>query len=197
MRAVSHLTPCMQAMAVCTEQAEVSGVRLPVSEPVIPNACAAIVSEFHRSINVVNIKNSMVGLTARHTHSPEGFDQFHLALPVSGMFVFCKSVFVPVILTAFIFAKSILALFSAVFAGLLFTPSGGEVTGLIAILSCAILYSVCMCFKAITAMFTDGINLSAFAHDDLLNTCCHFSTKYFDIACRRIEDAQRQSRMFV
>lgn len=197
MNTVAHLFPCMKPVAVSTKQAEVSGVRLPVSEPVIPNASAALVSELHGGVNVVNIKDSVIGLPTGDAFTSQGINQLNLALPVSWMLVFCKSIFIPIILAALFSAKSVFTRGSALLAWLIFAPASREVAVLTAKLSGSILNSVGVYLKFLGAMFTCFRDLSFCSHGLPQNRYFQYSTKYFDIACKRIEQAYAQPDFFV
>jgi hypothetical protein len=53
MRPIPHLIPSVNSVAICAQQSKVSYVSFPVAESVVPNACAALVSQFHSGVNVV------------------------------------------------------------------------------------------------------------------------------------------------
>lgn len=197
MNSVTHLFPCMNAVAVGAEQAKVASIRFPISEPVTPNTGSSLVSKFHRWINMVNVKNSMISLSAGYALTTKGINQLQLALPVSRVLMFCESVFVPIILSASVSAKPIFTRCSTLLARLIFPPSSRKVAYLTAKLSSPILNPVSMYLKFLRAMFTDFCDLSFCAHGVPPNRHAQYSTKYFDIACKRIEQAYAQGDFFV
>lgn len=197
MNPVPHLFPCMKSVAVGAEQTKVSGIRFPISEPVTPNASSPLVSKFHRWVNVVNVKDSMIGLSAGYALTAKRINQLQFALPVSRVLMFCKSVFVPVISAASVSAKSIFTRFAALLARLIFPPSSRKVAVLTAKLASPILNPIGVYLKFPRAMFTDFRYLSFCAHGLSPNRDAHYSTKYFDIACKRIDQAYAQGDLFV
>lgn len=62
---VPHLFPRVFPMAVGAQQAKIPGVGLPVTESVAPRSATALAPHFLRRVNMVNIKNSMVGIILR------------------------------------------------------------------------------------------------------------------------------------
>ncbi|MBP7484911.1 MAG: hypothetical protein KA781_06350, partial [Aquabacterium sp.] len=63
-------------------------------------------------------------------------------------------------------------------------------------LASAIFKSVSVNLELFRAVFTALCHLCFLAHLYLLNTFAHYKPKYFDIACRRIEQAYKQRPLF-
>ena len=190
MRTVSHLLPSVHAMTVRAQQSQIAGVCGPVLESVTPGRRS---SGFAGPVDVVYVENPEVRLSALHASAAEAFDKSHLPLPVSRMFVRSESVGIPVVAAALVRAKAMLALLSASLARGGALPSGGEVAVPSTVFRGAIFDSVRVRLKRIGAMGAMDFNAALF-HNAIISR--KSEPKYFDIACRRIEDAQRQSRMF-
>lgn len=197
MNSIAHLVPCMNAVAIGAEKPKVSLVSFPIFESIEPVSGAFPFFKFCASVYVVNIKDAVIGLTAGHALPTKAINQRHFALPVSRVLMFCKSVFVPVISAASVSAKSIFTRFAALLARLIFPPSSRKVAVLTAKLASPILNPIGVYLKFPRAMFTDFRYLSFCAHGLSPNRDAHYSTKYFDIACKRIEQAYAQGDFFV
>ena len=196
MNPVAHLIPGMNPMTVRTQKAEVSCVGFPVSESVVPDACTAFVSQLHGWINVIYVKNPVICFAANNALSAKAFNQFQLPFPVARVAMFLESVFVPVILAASVAAIAVFAWLSALLTRLRFSPPSGKVTGLPTILPSSILHPVGMGLKFFRAMLTDFCDLCFLAHVVSPNRRAQYNTINFDIACRRIEQAYAQPRLF-
>ncbi len=190
MRAVSHLLPCVNAMAVRAEQTQVASVRGPVLESVIPG-CGP--PGFSGPVDVVYVENPEVRLSALHASAAEAFDKSHLPLPVSRMFVRSESVGIPVVAAAVVRAIAVLAFLSASLARGRALPSRGEIAVPPAVFRGAVFDAVGVRKERSGAMGAADFNAALFHVAIITRTN---EPKYFDIACRRIEDAQRQARIF-
>jgi hypothetical protein len=186
----------MNAVAVSAQQTKVPCIGFPIAESVVPDACAALVSQFHGRVNVVDVENSIIRFSASDALPAETFNQFKFSFPVARVTMFLKSVFVPVILTASVTAISVFAWLSALLARLRLPPPGRKIAGLPAILPGSIFHPVSMSLKLFGTMLADFRDLCFLAHGVSPNRCAHYSTINFDIACRRIEQAYAQPRLF-
>ena len=189
MRPVSHLLPRVDAMTVRAQQSQIAFVCGPVLESVIPGCRSP---GFAGPVDVVDVENPEVGLAALHASATEAFDKSHFALPVSRVLMRAKSVGVPVVAAALVRAKAMLALLSASLAQGRALPSGGEVAVPSAVFRSAIFDAVRVRLERIGAMSATDFNAALF-HGAIISR--RSEPKYFDIACRRIEDAQRQGRL--
>ena len=196
MNSIPHLTPCMNSVAIGAQQAKVAFVGFPVFEAVKPVTGTFPLFELLFPINVVNVKNAMVVNSTFNAFPSEGGNQSKLFLPVFWVLVGCKAVFVPVVSSARVAAKPVFTLFAAIFARLFFPPSMGQVASLAAKLAGAIFKPVSVNLELFRAVFTALCHLCFLAHLYLLNTFAHYKPKYFDIACRRIEQAAKQGQLF-
>ena len=195
MNPVAHLIPCMNPMAVRTQQAKVSCVGFPIAESVVPDASTAFVSQLHGRVNVVYVENPVIGFSASDALPSETFNQFKFPFPVTRVAMFLESVFVPVILAATVAAISVFAWCAALLACLRFAPPSGKVASLPAIFSGSVLYPVGVSLEFLRAMLAYFCDL-CFAHGVPPNRHAHYNTINFDIACRRIEQAYAQPRLF-
>lgn len=196
MNSISHLTPCMNSVAIGAQQTKVAFVGFPVFETVKPVTGTFPLFELLFPINVVNVKNAMVVNSTFNAFPSEGGNQSKLFLPVFWVLVGCKAVFVPVVSSARVAAKPVFTLFAAIFARLFFPPSMGQVASLAAKLTGAIFKPVSVNLELFGAVFTELRNLCFLSHLYLLNTYSNYKPKYFDIACKRIEQAVAQGQLF-
>jgi hypothetical protein len=176
-------------MAVRAEQTQVASVRGPVFESVIPGRGP---SGFSGPVDVVDVQNPEVSLSALHASAAEAFDKSHLPLPVSRMFVRSESVGIPVVAAAAVRAKAVLAFLSASLARSSALPSCSEIAVPSAVFRGAVFDAVGVCKERSGAIGAADFNAALFHGVIITRTR---EPKYFDIACRRIEDAQRQQRM--
>lgn len=190
-RPVSHLVPSVQAMAVCAQQPQIAFVRSPILEAVIPSARA---SGLFAPVDVVDVQNPVIAYAALHTNPAKLVHKGKLPAPVSGVLVNGMAVLVPVIDATLFRTKAMLASLTTTFTGRLPLPSCCKVAGAGAVFSCAILKAVKMGFKRLLAVAAGDCN-SALFHD--LNISSRLRNVNFDIACRRIDQAQRQGDMFI
>ena len=189
MRAVSHLLPCVDAVAVRAEQTQVACVRSPVFESVIPGGGSSC---FPGPVDVVDVEDTEVSLSALHTSAAEAFDKSHLPLPVSRVFMRSESVGVPVVAAALVRAKAVLAFLSASLARGRAFPSCSEIAVPTAVFRGAVFDAVGVCKERSGTTGTTDFNAALFHGMIITRTR---EPRYFDIACRRIEDAQRQGRL--
>lgn len=184
------MIPCMDSVTVRAQQAQVARVGGPILESVIPG-CGA--SGLSRPVDVVNVEHAEVGLATLHARPPKALDERDLALPVAGVLVRSEPIGVPVCAAAIVRAIAVLAFLPAPLTSRRSLPSGGEVAGSTAVPAGAIFQAVGMRLEGPGAASASDFNAGLF-HSASISP--RREPKYFDIACRRIEDAQRQSRMF-
>lgn len=196
MNSISHLTPRMNSVAIGAQQAKVTFVGFPIFKTVKPVPCALSFFELLFSINVVNVKDAMVVNSALNAFAAKCSNKRKLFLPVFGVLVGCKAVFVPVVSSARVAAKPVFTFFAAIFTRLFFSPSMGQVASLTAKLASSIFKSVSVNLELFRTVFTALCHLCFLAHLRLLNTFAHYKPKYFDIACKRIEQAVAQGQLF-
>ena len=196
MNTVTHLAPCVNSMAISAKQAQVAFVGFPVLKPVNPVSCTFSFFELFVPVNVVNVKNAMVINSARYAFTTKRSNKSKLFLPIFWVLMGCKAVFIPIVSSARVAAKPVFAFFAAIFTRLFFPPSMGQVASLTAKFSSSILKSVGVYLELLRAVFAALCNLSFFAHINILNTCGYYKPKYFDIACKRIEQAHTQGQLF-
>ena len=163
MRPVAHLIPGMNAVAVGAQQTKVPCIGFPIAESVVPNACAALVSQLHGWVNVVDVENPMISLPANNALPAKAFNKFKLSFPVARVTVFLESVFVPVVLSAAVAAIAVFAWLSALLTRLRLPPPGSKVAGLPAILPGSVLYPVGVSLEFLRAMLAYFCDL-CFAH---------------------------------
>ena len=125
---------------------------------------------------MVNIQGAEIIKAAFQAFATKLLNKGEFPFPVSGAFMDAMPVLVPIVAQASIRAKAIGAFLAACFALAGLTPAMREVTSLSAKLGPFMLPSW------FPTMF-------ASSHGYII-------PKYFDIACERIENAQRQIRLF-
>ena len=193
-RSIPHLIPSVQPVAVCTKQSQIAFVRRPIPESVVPDAGSPLVPELLARVDMIDVQYSEIGLSTHYTGSAKFLDQGELSAPIRGVLVNREAIFVPMRRSTLRRAKPVLALCPASLAGALPLPSRLQVARSATVFPCAILEPIKMCFEwlpAVAASYGD----SAFFH--ARNISSRIPRNKFDIAVRRIEDAQRQSDLFL
>ncbi len=163
-------------MAIRAKQLQIPLVGRPVFEPPRPRILPVLWANLFGWVDVVYIECAKVGEAAFNALSPKLKNERQLALPVARALVDAVPVLIPKVLQAWRGTKPVVAFLPAGFALSMLPPSVREVARLPAKLRTLVLGD------RLTAML-------ASIHGDII-------TKYFDIACERIENAQRQARMF-
>lgn len=192
--AVTHLLPSVQAMAVSAKQSQIASVRSPITETVIPHACSAFIPQLFRGVDVVNVENAIIALAAHNAASPKAFNQGQLSAPITRVFVRLKAMFVPVVFPTLIGAKAMFTFKPASLAGRLSFPPSGQIASLSAVFASPFFEAIKMHFKLLLAVAASHCDRCLFHYQNILY--CAAKVK-FDIACKRIEDAQRQGDMFL
>lgn len=190
-RPVSHLIPSVQAVAVGAKKPQVTFVRSPILKAIIPCARA---SGLFAPVDMVNVQHPIIAFAALHANPAKLAHKGNLSSPVARVFVDGVAVLVPVIDAALFRAKAMLTKRAATLTGRLPLPSRRKVTGPIAVFSSAVLETVKVGFKRLFAVAAGDCN-SALFHGR--NIPLNNRKVNFDIACKRIEDAQRQGDLFI
>jgi hypothetical protein len=191
---VSHLIPSVQTVAVCAKQSQIALVRRPIAEAVIPYTGAPLVPELLARVDMIDVQHAEIGLPAHYTGSTKFLDQGELPAPVRWVLVGLEAVFVPMRGTTLRRAKTVLALCATSLACALPLPSRFQVARPATVFPRAILEPIEVCFErllAVSASYGD----SALFH--VRNISSRVLRNKFDIACKRIEDAQRQGDFFI
>lgn len=184
-------------MTICTQQSEISLVGFPVLESPRPSVLAALWAHFFGRVNVVNVERPMIRKSTLDALPAKLLNYFKFSFPVARVLVNGVPVLVPVALNTFKGTKPIFAISAALFALPTFSPSRRKVAGLIAIFSCPIFDAIGVRLEYGFAPRAFNVNFCALSHNaDYITLVCRFEPKYFDIACERIENAQRQQKLF-
>lgn len=191
-RAVSHLLPCVQPVAVRAKQTQVALVRSPVTEAIIPDAGTSLIPKLLAWVDMVNIENAKVSFPTHNAGTPKLFNEGELPTPIRRVLVRCKPVFVPMIRSALGRAKAMLTFRAAPLASALPLPSRSQIALSPAVFPGAIFDPVKMGFKWFLAVAASYRNSALFHALNIISRCAKIK---FDIACRRIEDSQRQMRL--
>lgn len=189
-RAVSHLNPSVDSVTIRTQQAQIAFVVRPVFEAIIPGPWP---SSFFAAINMVNIQDPVVAFAALNADAAEFVHKRQFSAPVARVLMKSMAVLIPMVSAAFVRAKSMLAIYSTSFASGLPFPSGGKITVLPAILPSSVFEAVEMHFKLLLAVSASHCDRCLFHVQNILRRSPKVK---FDIACKRIEDAQRQGQLF-
>lgn len=184
-------------MTISAQQPQVPLVCFPIFESPRPSILPIFGPYLLGRINVVNVERSVIRKSALNTLAAKFLNYFEFSFPVARVLVNRVTVFVPVILNAINRTKSIFAIGSAMLAFSVFAPSRRKITGLIAKFSSAIFDAIGMGLKNGFATGAFNVNFCAFSHAfDYITVYRRAEPKYFDIACERIENAQRQQKLF-
>ena len=180
-------------MTVRTQKPNVFHVCRPIGKAPAPRELPVLRAEFLRWVDMVDVQSAMVSEAALDAFPSERRDEFKFSFPVARMPVDAVTVLVPVVLLAAILAKASLGRLATLSALSRVRPSVGDVAGLSAKLSRAIAKAVRMHRFCLVAMLTNDLN-GCGSHTSKYTT--PNKRKYFDIACERIDQAQRQARLF-
>ena len=143
----------------------------------------------------MNIKTSKIIITTNCTLPAERSHHFHFSSPFS-IFMNWAAIYIPIFSLTFRSAKPCLAGLSAPFAKTTIRPAVSNIAIHTTVLASTVFDSVLVCKKLFSAMLANCLN-SCFYH--ILNISKYkvlVNSKYFDIACKRIEIAYRQPRLF-
>jgi len=181
-------------MTVGAQNSQVSLVGLPVFVAARPSVLAAFGADLRARVNVVNVQRPNVRKAAAYALASEAGEQLQFLAPI--VRVLCCAVSVPPSLLALRCAE-----LSAAFSAALATipgaaPSRRKITRLAAIFARPVFDSVSVHQGGRAAMLTGNFDFWASHAASLSKFVCFASPGYFDIACRRIEEAWKQPRLF-
>jgi len=191
-RPVTHLSPSVDAVTVRAQQAQVALVSLPITQAVVPSARAALLK---RPVYVIDVQNAVIRFTASHARSAKLVYERQFPSPISRMLVLSVGVDRPVGVATGNITKAVLARVSALFARRASLPASSEIAVAPTILPGAISQPIKVGFKRLAAIAASYLNCALFHVQSIAWNVRR--TKYFDIARKRIEDAQRQGDLFV
>ena len=182
-RVEAPLFPSKYSVTVRAQKAQVSLVSRPVLESVRPAVMPAWGPPLLRGINVVNVQNADVRLTANATCPAKVADQGEFSLPISALLVPRISPHVPICFLARGRTEFRLGRLPAVVASARMAPPGLQITSHGAVLVLVLLPGALVAFELLPAFFTC--------------VSCHAGSitvhgpsareKYFEIACKRIK----------
>ena len=161
-------------MTIGAQQLQVSGVSRPILETASPCVTAPFRANFGLGVDVVYIESAVIFKSALNTFAAKLLNQFKFALPVARALMDAVSVLVPVVAQTAGRAKAVLTFLAARFAFASLAPTVGQIASLSAILRAL------MPTHRLAAMF-------ASIHGFII-------PKY--LACERITNAQRQTKLF-
>ncbi len=191
-RTITHLVPSVDAMAVGAQQPQIALVCFPIAQAVVPGAWAALLE---RPVDVVDVQHAIIGFTATDARATKLLDERKFPAPVARVLVLFVGVNRPVLVAAGIVAKAEVTRLTALLATISSTPSRGEIAVAPAVFSGAIPQPVKVGFKRLAAVAASYLNSALFHSRNIARNARR--TKYFDIACKRISEAQRQPSLFV
>jgi hypothetical protein len=180
-------------MTISAKQAEVFSVGGPVLESPRPSVVPILGANLFRGVYVIYINGAVICKSTLRALAPERGYQFKFAFPVARFLMDRIAVVVPVGFLTMRSTKTRFCFLSAPFALPCVRPSMGQVAGLAAKLSGSIFESVSVHLRRLLTVLACDLNALG-SHCLSLSELA--SRKYFDIACQRIEQAQKQVRMF-
>lgn len=192
--AVTHLLPGVQAMAIRAKQSQVASVRSPIAEAIIPHTCPAFIPQLFRGVDVVNVENAIIVLATHNAASPKAFNQRQFSTPITRVLVRLKAMFVPMVFATLLGAKPMFAFKSTSLTSRLSFPSSGQIASLSAVFASPVFEAIEMHFKLLLAVGASHCDRCLFHYRNILHRAAKVK---FDIACKRIEDAQRQGDLFI
>ena len=183
-------------MAIRTQQFKIPLVGVPVFEAAAHDIVSVGGTVFQGGIDVMNIEHPVVIIPAGPTCPSKLSDNLSFPLPLPALlclFVIGMIVVGPLAVWRAIAGGTSL---SALAAFTVMGPAMGEVACLTAILPSAVSDAIRMHWHRLSAVRTlDGNRLGS--HDLSISQYIGARhSRYFDIACKRIEEAYRQPRLF-
>lgn len=143
-------------------------------------------------------------MNSQHTHirvpttsafTAKSLYQFKFALPVANRLLGVVNVLVPELIAAINITKAVLRRLPAIRTTARTLPSLGMIALLPAVFSIALIDEVLVYFEGLTAMFTNS-GFSCLFHNCIISQFVDRTyPTYFDIAVKRIKQAQLQMRM--
>jgi hypothetical protein len=181
-------------MAISTKYFYIFFILFPILQAMRPIVIACLIGVFLGAVYVVYIQYPKIVISTMRTFTTQRFNQFNLSFPNSLLFggrgIF---VFIPKLLLTFGGAKSCFGWLSAVATNSASFPSGGVITSHTAIFYPR-LSSIGFAKRNIEFLVTMLANKfnSIFSH----SLYYIIFSKYFEIAKKRIEQAQMQPQLF-
>ena len=175
-------------MAIRAQQSKVPAIGRPILESARPVVTAVLWPDLLFRVDMVNIKGAVIIKSTLGAFAAKFFNQRQLSFPIARALIEAMPVFIPVRLETRFGTKAIGTFLPTLLALARFRPSVREVARLIAVFTRSVAKPV-------------GVHLTLFPAMSALNRFRRSShvisiAQYFDIACERITNAQRQERMF-
>lgn len=205
------LFPCVQSMAISAQQFNIIHICSPVLKSPSPGIASVLWSDFSIWVYMVNIKRPVVIKSTFNAFPAKSGDNFQLSFPVPAFLVDFIPFFVPIRFLAFWVTKSCCAHLAAIKTNPVSFPSFSHIAIPVAIFSSAVFQAVGVNFKRLGAVLASN---SHFVWGHWIFLVCVWNSNYtkihrkiktlmyfeidpdyFEIACARIEKAQRQGRM--
>lgn len=193
-QAIPHLVPSVEPVTVCAQQAKVALIRSPIAKAVIPDRRSPFIAELLRRVDVVNVENAVVTFPAVNAGTAQFRNQCEFARPITRVLMLGEAVLVPVIFAALLRAKAMLTFATAALTPPCPLPTSGKVAVSSAILPRAILDAILVGLEGLRAVAASHCDRCLFHYPNIVSSAAHCN---FDIACKRIEDAQRQGDLFM
>ena len=181
-------------MAIRTQQFDIPAICFPVGEATAPIVMAVFRSHLGRWINVVNVECAVITEPTFCTFATEPRDQRKLSLPVAAALVDFVAALIPIGFLAFWRAEPCFARLPTTDAFSVFRPAVGEIACLPAVMPGAFADAIGVHLVKLAAMTACAFNSCLF-HPFKIPQARMLST-YFDVSCRRIEEAYKQPRLF-
>lgn len=181
-------------MTVSTQNSQIAFVGFPVLATTCPCVTSAFRANFRAWVNVINVQRTNIGKAATFALSSEAGDQFKFLAPV--VRVLRSAVPVPPRFLT-VWAAELRAAFGAALATVTSAaPPSLKITGLAAIFARPVFDPIGVHQGDSAAMLAGDFDFRASHAESLSKFACAASPGYFDIACKRIEEAWRQPRLF-
>lgn len=186
-------------MAIRTQQFNILGVGFPILEAPTPCVVPIFGAQFCAWINMIYIKCAIVFKSALHACAAKILDERQLSFPVSDLFVSRITIPVPIRIATTIRTKTSAARRTALQAFSGTPPSCSQIASLAAIFAGPFAQPICVHGGNAPTSSANYFDLLS-SHKNSLNAVDIYSiaevAKYFDIACRRIEQAYKQRPLF-
>ena len=183
-------------MTICTQQSEVSFVSCPISKTTMPSPLAFFRPFFLCAVNMVDVQYAGIVYSAFAAFSAKLVNQCQFTFPITLSFMLSITLTIPICFSTNRITESCIGFFLALAAIPVMFPPVGKIASRTAILSCSIPKSIGMYGCRFPAVLTDNDGWFC-SHSCIITihrTCSEL--KYFDIACRRIEEANGKGSLF-
>jgi hypothetical protein len=184
-------------MAISAKQLQISAISFPIAEAARPCPSRFLGFGLSLPINMMNVEGAKVREPTLRAFTAQAFHKLDLALPIARVLVFGRAVLVPIILGAARRAKLIIARGAALTAFAVALPSGRKIARSAAILSGAVAQAIRVHFARLATVSAGDDRWGCPHRNCISNYAIYNKPKYFDAACRRIEEATKQPDMFV